>query len=110
MKKLALSVLMTGIFVSTASLAGYAETAKSRIVSAHEQKLIGICKAVQSNSKLRLTLALKEARVSYSEMQEGLVCNGKDPMTFAMLNGAEDNAHLIAKRSGADMSSIVAAN
>jgi hypothetical protein len=107
MKKLILSVLVTGLMISTASQAGQHNT---KYTSLHEKTLIGLCEAVMSNSKLRLNLALKRARVSYSDMQEGLVCNGKDPMTFAMLHHAEDNAHLIAKRSNVSLSHVIARN
>jgi hypothetical protein len=107
MKKLLLSVLVTGLLVSATSQAG---TRAKAFDASHERTLVSLCEAVRSNNKMRLHHTLKQARISYSEMQEGLVCNGKDPMTFAMLNGSEDNAHLIAKRTNIDPSSIVAKN
>lgn len=107
MKKLLLSVLVTGLMVSATSQAGSRAKAFN---ASHERTLVGLCEAVKSNNKLRLHHALKEAGISYAKMQEDLVCNGKDPMTFAMLNGSEDTAHLIAKRTDLDASSIIARN
>ncbi len=65
-----------------------------------EQALVDVCKAIQSGNRLNLNKTLKEYRLNYRVIQEKLVCNGQDPITFARNSGAMDSATLIAKRSG----------
>jgi hypothetical protein len=104
MKKFILSVLVTGLMVSTMAAADV------RYSASQERMLISLCKAVKSDSMVKLSYTLKRANISYLDMQDGLVCNGKDPITFAMLNGAEHTAHMIARRTNNDPSTFVAKN
>lgn len=73
-----------------------------------EKALVEVCKAVKSNSRIKLHTTLKKHRLKYEAISEGLVCNGHDVVTFATLNGASQNANLIAKRNGKSVEAMLA--
>jgi hypothetical protein len=110
MKKLIMAVLTFTVIAAPFAMASNKEMIKYGSISAHEEKLISLCKAIKSNSRARLSMALRKDRIRYSEMQKGLVCNGQDPMTFAITHHAMDNAHAIASRTKLDITHIVAKN
>ncbi|GBL05030.1 DUF3718 domain-containing protein [Glaciecola sp. KUL10] len=67
-----------------------------------EKRLVAVCTAIKSGNKLSLKRAIKRAHLNERAIIEGLKCNGMDPITFAMSNGAPKNADYLAKRSGKD--------
>jgi hypothetical protein len=73
-----------------------------------EDKLVGICKALQSNSKAKLHRVIKQSNLSYKKISEGLVCNGMDPVTFALRSNAHKTAQLFAHKSKQDYHAILA--
>ena len=105
MKKVMMTMMTLAVFA-----APFATLANDHMMSAHEHKLVGLCKAVMSKSKLRLSVALRKEGLTYAEMQDGLVCNGQDPLTFAKTHGAMDNAYKIASRANMDEPTLVAKN
>ncbi|WP_412725250.1 DUF3718 domain-containing protein [Alteromonas sp. D210916BOD_24] len=63
-----------------------------------EKELIAVCKAVKSDSRLRLNFAVKATGLSMRDLHKGLVCNGEDMLAFASTHGATKTGALIAKR------------
>ncbi|MFC3123273.1 DUF3718 domain-containing protein [Agaribacter flavus] len=96
MRKLVkVSMLMLGSFLIVQNAAA--------ISKSEENRLVKVCEAIQSNSRLQLSKTLKNTRLSHQAIMKGLVCNGDDPISFALKNGAVKNAKYLAHRSGQDM-------
>ena len=72
-----------------------------------EKKLISICKALQSNKKIKLHRTISKSGLSYKQLSEGLVCNGMDPVTFALRNNAPKTAQLFAQKSNLDYQTLL---
>ncbi|TDF35574.1 DUF3718 domain-containing protein [Alteromonadaceae bacterium M269] len=107
MKKIMMAIVACGLLVGTFA---HAADANYNYTNTEERMYLRLCEAVISNNKLKLHQALKRSGVSYKQMQEGLVCNGQDPITFAMLSGSEKTAHMIAARTKLDVDTILAKN
>jgi hypothetical protein len=73
-----------------------------------ERKLVKICEALKSNSKIRLHRAIKNSRLRYTRVAKDLVCNGQDPVTFALKNDSFETAKLMAKRGIVDYDELLA--
>jgi hypothetical protein len=73
-----------------------------------EDHLVKICKAIKSDSKIELRRAIKESGLGIQNITQGLVCNGADPVTFAIVNDAQKNARFLASRSGLSYEELVA--
>lgn len=73
-----------------------------------EQTLIKICEALKSNNKGKLHRVVKHSYLNYKQISKGLVCNGMDPVTFALRNSATDTAELFARRSNMDYDMLLA--
>lgn len=73
-----------------------------------EASLVRVCKALKSNNRLQLIQAVKSSRIKYKTLADGLVCNGKSALDFAMLNGAERTATYLAKRASVDVDAMLA--
>jgi hypothetical protein len=118
MKKLLTTLITSTVLaasLSTAVNAGEQITVSGKrpdaiVLSGADAMYLRLCNAVISNNKLNLHSTLKRERVSYQQIQDGLVCNGQDPVTFAMYNGSEETAELIARRTRKVTSTIVAKN
>lgn len=107
MKKLLLVALVAvGSMITSSSFAGQSKAAYMDPVL--EKSLVKICKALKSNNKLRLMRAIKNSRLKPEAISEGLVCNGQDPFTFALLHSADNTASYLAKRVNKDISSMLA--
>ena len=65
-----------------------------------EDNLIDICEALKSDSKLKLRRAIKKSGFKEHAVMQGLVCNGMDPITFALSENANVTAHYAAVKSG----------
>jgi hypothetical protein len=90
MKKLALA------FVVVAAT-GFSGFASASISESTEQNLVKVCKALKSDSSIKLNKAVKNSRISYENLAEGLVCNGQSAVSFALSNGAEKTAGIFSK-------------
>lgn len=64
-----------------------------------EDDLVAVCKAVKSNNQVALRRAVKHSRVSLRELNDGLVCNGKDMLSFAQHYQADGTAAYIVNRT-----------
>lgn len=70
--------------------------------AALENDLVNICEALKSDSKLNLHRAIKKSRVSYRQVEEGLVCNGESAREFALTHNATTTAGLLDKHARAN--------
>jgi hypothetical protein len=95
------SIVAAGILLSGSAQAKY-------IDKSTEANLVKICEAIKSDSKLRVNRAIKNSGIKAKEISKGLVCNGYDPVTFAMLNNAQKTAKFMARKSGVDYEALLA--
>jgi hypothetical protein len=102
MKKLLIStIITTGIL-----LAGNAQA--SKIDPATESNLVKICEAIKSDSALKLHTAIRDSGLRTKQISNGLVCNGHDPVSFAMVNDAKNTAKYLAKKSNDNYENLLA--
>tara|TARA_R110002167_G_scaffold100491_4_gene262273 strand:+ start:563 stop:877 length:315 start_codon:yes stop_codon:yes gene_type:complete len=73
-----------------------------------EEKLVKVCEAAKSDSRIKLQQAISNVSTGYKEIAESLVCNGVDPITFALNNGSVKTAKLLASRSQKDFDEMLA--
>lgn len=73
-----------------------------------EKKLVRVCEAIKSDSRIRLHVAIKRTGVNARHLAKGLVCNGHDPVTFAALNNANKTGTLMASRLNVDYQELLA--
>lgn len=101
MKKLTLAATII------ASIA-FVGSASAEIRDSHEESLIRICEAMQSDKPERLRAVMKDTRVSYKQVNEDLLCNGQNAIDFALLHNADKTAKFVASKTNQDMSKLVA--
>ena len=102
MKKIIIgSIITAGIL-----LAGSAQA--NSIDKKLEADLVKICEAIKSDSKYKVNRAIKNSGIKAKTISEGLVCNGYDPVTFAMVNNAQNTAKFMARKSGVDYEALLA--
>lgn len=73
-----------------------------------ERDLVKICEAIKSDSVIKVVKSVKNSSVGIKQIAEGLVCNGHDPVSFAMANDALKTAQYMAKKSRVDYQALVA--
>jgi|TARA_Y100000296_G_scaffold20469_1_gene24281 hypothetical protein len=73
-----------------------------------EGNLVAVCKAIKSDSRLKLHRAVKATGLNMRVLHEGLVCNGQDMLTFAATHNASETAQHIARRINASPSVLTA--
>ncbi|WP_394221782.1 DUF3718 domain-containing protein [Alteromonas gracilis] len=95
---------LLGITLSLTATAANANSYPMEI----ENELIAVCKAVKSDSRLKLRRAIKATGLTTRELYKGLVCNGQDMMTFAATHSASRTAQHIAARVNAKPSVLTA--
>lgn len=103
-------IIITTCAAITASMTQVTHASDALFMNDEDRMYLRLCKAVRSNNKLHLHLTLKREGVSYQQMQDGLVCNGQDPITFAMYSGSERVAHVIAENTELDAATTLAKN
>ncbi|MEW9799325.1 DUF3718 domain-containing protein [Alteromonas sp. CYL-A6] len=64
-----------------------------------ENDLVAVCDAIKDNSLQSLRKAVKQSRLSFRDLNEGLVCNGDDMLSFATRHNATFAADLIVRRT-----------
>lgn len=92
MKKLTLAVIVV-------AATGFSGFASASISESTENNLVKVCQALKSDSSVKLNKAVKNSRISYESLAEGLVCNGQSAVSFAISNGAQKTASIFAKRA-----------
>ncbi len=95
------SILTAGIL-----LAGSAQA--NHIDKGTEAHLVKICEAIKSDSKIKLHVAIRNSGIKTQAISKGLVCNGYDPVTFAIVNKAQNTAKFMARKSGVDYEALLA--
>ena len=73
-----------------------------------EANLVKICEAIKSDSKLKLRHAIEISGINVRAISKGLVCNGYDPVTFAIVNKAQHTAKFMARKSDVDYEALLA--
>jgi hypothetical protein len=101
MNKIIIGSVLAGILLSGSAQAKYLD-------KSIEANLVKICEAIKSDSKLRVYRAIKNSGIKAKTISEGLVCNGYDPVTFAMVNNAQKTAKFMARKSGVDYEALLA--
>jgi len=102
MKKVILAtIISTGLFLGG--------TAQAQILSPeNEQSLIKICSAIKSNNNWKLHKAIKSSRLDARNIAKGLVCNGQDPVSFALTKNATKTAKLMARIANVEYDELLA--
>ena len=93
MKKVIISTILTAGFL----LAGSAQA--SNIDPVVESKLVEVCEAIKSDNLSKVNDAAKNSGVSIKKLANSLVCNGQNPVSFAMANDAGKIAQYMAAKS-----------
>lgn len=102
MKKIIIgSILTAGILLAGSAQANY-------IDKNTEANLVEICEAIKSNSTLKVHSAIKNSGIKAKEISEGLVCNGYDAVSFAIMNNAQNTAKFMARKSGVNYDALLA--
>jgi hypothetical protein len=102
MKKIIIgSILSAGILLASSAQA-------HSIDKQTEAHLVKICKAIKSDSEYKVNRAIKASGIKAKTISEGLVCNGYDPVTFAMINNAQNTAKFMARKGGVDYEALLA--
>lgn len=102
MKKLLLSTIITAGIL----LAGNAQA--SKIDPTTESKLVKICEAIKSDNTFKLHTAIRDSGIRTKQISNGLVCNGYDPVSFAIVNDAKNTAKYMAKKGNVNYQELVA--
>lgn len=100
-KAILVSILSAGVLLAGSVQANYIDPVT-------ERNLVKICEALKSNSKIRLHKAIKNSRLSYTKVAKDLVCNGENPVTFALKNDSNKTAKLMAKKANMDYDELLA--
>jgi hypothetical protein len=102
MKKLLISSIITaGIFLASNAQA-------SNIDAVTESKLVKVCEAIKSDSLIKVNVAVRESGINIRKIANDLVCNGFDPVSFALANDAQKTAKYMAVRSNVNHQEFVA--
>lgn len=99
-------IIIGSIITAAILLAGNAQA--KYIDKDTEAHLIKICEAIKSDSKIKLHIAIRDSSISAKAISEGLVCNGYDPVTFAIVNKAENTAKFMARKGNVDYEALLA--
>jgi hypothetical protein len=102
MKKTLISTIITAGIL----LAGNAQA--SNIDSVVEGKLIKVCEAIKSDSLIHVNTAVRNSGIAMTLIANSLVCNGYDPVSFALANDAKKTAKYMAKNSNGKHQALLA--
>lgn len=102
MKKVIISTIISAGIL----LAGNAQA--SNIDSSVEDKLVKVCEAIKSNRVIKVNMAVRDSGIGMKQIANGLVCNGYDPVSFALVNDAEKTAKFMAKKSKVNHQDVLA--
>ena len=101
MNKIIIGSIVAGILLSGSAQAKY-------IDKSTEANLVKICEAIRSDNKLKVHRAIKNSGIKAKAISKGLVCNGYDSVTFAMVNNAPNTAKFMARKGGVDYKALLA--
>lgn len=92
-------IAKASVTIAFVAMVGVSTNANASMRDSTEASLQSICYALKSDNKLRLNRAIKQSRISYKAVAEGLMCNGKTAMEFALFNNAKNTAVYLAKKA-----------
>jgi hypothetical protein len=102
MKKAIISTILTTSFLLAAA-------AQANVFNpATESNLVEVCEAIKSDSVIKVNVAIRDSGIGMKKIANGLVCNGYDPVSFAMINDAEKTAKYMAKKSNINHQELLA--
>jgi len=102
MKKVIISTILTTSFLLAAA-------AQANVINpATESNLVEVCEAIKSDSVIKVNVAIRDSGIGMKQIANGLVCNGYDPVSFAMINDAEKTAKYMAKKSNVNHQEVLA--
>lgn len=64
-----------------------------------KERLVSVCKALKSDSQVKLNRALKRTRISHHDVANGLMCNGMNSLAYALQNKAYHNVSYLADKA-----------
>jgi hypothetical protein len=102
---------MKKVIISTILTAGIllAGSVQANVINpATESKLVEVCEAIKSDSVIKVNVAIRDSGIGMKQIANGLVCNGYDPVSFAMINDAEKTAKYMAKKSNVNHQEVLA--
>ena len=99
-------ILISSIITAGILLTGNAQARNIDAVT--ESKLVKVCEAIKSDSLLKVNVAVKESGINIRKIANDLVCNGVDPVIFALANDAEKTAKYMAERSNTNNQAFLA--
>jgi hypothetical protein len=99
-------VLISTIISAGILLAGNAQA--SNIDTVVEGKLVKVCEAIKSDRVIKVNIAIRDSGMGVKQIANGLICNGYDPVSFALINNAEKTAKFMAKRSNVNHQELMA--
>jgi hypothetical protein len=97
--------LISTIIVAGILLAGNAQA--SNIDSVVESKLVKVCEAIKSDSPIKVNTAVRNSGAGIKHIANSLVCNGVDPVSFALANNAEKTAKYMAQKGNVNYAELV---
>lgn len=106
MKKVFFYTIIFASITASILLAGNAQA--RNIDSVVESKLVKICEAIKSDRVIKVNIAIRDSGLGIKQIANGLVCNGHDPVSFALLNKAQKTAKFMARRSHGNHKELMA--
>jgi hypothetical protein len=102
---------MKKVIISTILTAGIllAGSVQANVINpSTEGNLVEVCEAIKSDSVIKVNVAIRDSGLGMKQIANGLVCNGADPVSFALANDAEKTARYMAKKSNVNNQELVA--
>ena len=99
MKALILTAALTTAF-------GTASISAAPLDTVTQNKLVTVCKAIQSGSKLELLKVMRHNRLSYDTIISDLRCNGMSVVAFAQQSNNEVTANYLASRKASNAARV----
>lgn len=102
---------MKKVIISTILTAGILLTGNAQAINIDpvlESKLVKVCEAIKSDSLLKVKVSVRDSGVGIRTIANNLVCNGVDPVSYALANDAAKTAKYMASRSKVNRQDIVA--
>lgn len=99
-------ILISSLIAAAMFIAGNAQA--NYIDPVMESKLVKVCEAIKSDRLIKVHVAVKNSGISLKQITNGLLCNGADPVSFALANDAVKIAKFMAKKSNVNDQEFVA--
>lgn len=91
--------LLTSVVSAVLMAISMSSQANVIISKEKEAKLIRVCKALKSDSQVKLHHALRQYRFSHHDVAKNLMCNGMNSLAYAIQHRAYNNAAYLADQA-----------